>query len=320
MIVNKDIKEITQYLEELGIVDKGYFSNIAEAENRYEVMGAVCRVFKQHEDKKVEYSFNIYKDLELGLFKLENYYAKMLKLPEIDHAIFGHIDTRELEQRMAKVDWNLGAIPFPGNSRLSNAFYDLIDLVRLDDKKAIEIAEVLIVKYWSDTAMRELVNYSIGTAEYEKRMSFPLNMDTNDVEEIQAFNILDGRSVMKFENPTEQNTDVYWIKEKDGQLVTFPDFDLSGILKKLSWENPPNELTGPEIILEMMAGNRVPAIMKAGKEPVQTFIECEAENATITLYNESGKQMDLSGFVNKESTKRQSIKKPAKRKGKGRSL
>jgi hypothetical protein len=324
MIENKELSAIARYMESLGIIEERHVDALKMDERLAGFDGAICITHKQHGRQIIAYKFNIVRNYENGLYSVRDYQARMLKIPEITHGIYGGIDTMGLEKRLEKADWHIKSLPMPWDERaLSDTFYDLMQLARLDDKAAINIAETLMLKYWAHTPMENMIDMGPNRHRYEKELCFPINMEINDVDDLQAFNLLSGRSVLKFKNQDGKDTTSYWLKEKEGMLITLPEFDLSGILRKLPLRAQLNEVTGPELVLELMMGKRVSLPMVVDERIQLFFIEADPENGTLAIYDESKQKLDLPELKpEKKSTRRinQQIKSARRRPGKGRGL
>jgi hypothetical protein len=136
--------------------------------------------------------------------KLNGYEFELRKHIEIPEATVAGVDLKDLESRMARIDW--GVDWFPGNRRAfveydpQRSLVNTIarDLNILDETKGEgkDAFEKLALKFFAHTVNNKLLDHGeILKAGYEKRLI--LEPDGFPVTALQAYNLLDGRSIKK---------------------------------------------------------------------------------------------------------------------------
>lgn len=314
---NKSFEEIIKHMHFLGIVDNDYAKELLSHKLPNDST-VICVTRTSHEDKIVDYIFSILKNDD-GKFNVSDGLARMLIVPEIVHGFFDGIDTRELEKRFADVNWNKIYLPIAMNS---NVIADLITLSKSKEAAAQEIAESLKVKYWANTPLDRIFIISSEMEKFEKTMSFPIRMDSNDVYDHQVYNLLNGRSVIKFDIQEGLQTKAYWVKEEKGELLTFSDFDLAGRLRELPFADRITDVKKLEMFYDLLDGNRVSTPIKIGDLVIPAILEADPANAKIAVYDMYRKPLDIEN-IKKQTEIKRIVPKPIRpvprkpRKGKG---
>lgn len=279
---------------QLGLIDDGV-KNVLKDSERF---GGVIAIAHKHiGNDKLAVRFHIRKNDDTGVFTVDSYNAILIKIPPFRHGVFNGIDTAKLEEKLQQYEWNLGTIPLPRDGKeVSEAFFELIDLARSEDQNAADIAEKLMMKYWSETPMERFVTLCQDPSFYERRMDFPIHNNLNDVDDRQAYNLLSGRALMKFEDVKAGNPTVSWVTVAHGEFVEHPDFDLSGQLRKLAFQTPLDSSTGPEYVLELAKGNRIPAELQKGNANISVLLEADPRTSSIAIFDHMDNRLDLADF------------------------
>lgn len=293
---NKSLLEVVDHLESLGIVDKEYAQQLRMQEMS-EDAHLIGITFSKHENNKVNYMFSIAMNPENKGFEVLGCEARTLIKPEVIHDTIHGINTRELEDRFAGVQWDLKGLPLPMESKI---FSDLITLNN-SGKIGQDIAERLMIKYWHDTPMDKIFSISPIIENFIKSLKFPIRMDVNDITDKQVYNLLCGRSVMKFDIGDPLDTKSYWIKEENGKLILLKDFDISKSLNQLPFVHPQDLLQSQELLLKMSDGGRVLSNIKIGAEIVSVYIEADPSNARIAVFDKD--QNLLNETLDKQQSK-----------------
>ena len=324
---SRDLQEIGAQLKRLGLIDEDVRRELKDSDR---FGGVIAIAHKYRGNDKLLIRFHIRKNEEIGIFTLDDYNALLIKVPPYRHGVFNGIDTERLEQKLAENEWNLRTIPLPCDGKdVSETFFQVIDLVRCEDKQANDIAEKLMMKYWSETPMERLVALCPDPAVYERRMVFPVNNDLNDIDDLQAFNLLSGRAVMRFEEVEAGSPLVDWVTVVNGEFVKHSDFDVAGQLRKLAFETALDNASGPEYLLELAKGNRIPVVLKSGEEGREVLIEADPRNAVIAVFDKMERRLELNQFLVKEESDmrekkvKQNLKQPTsskRKRGKGKGI
>lgn len=301
---DKSFQGMVKHMQSLGIVDQDYADQLLAQDLPYDSM-AICVTFTKHEDRRVDYIFAIEKDRVTDQCEIRGCEAKMIGKPEIVHGVFNGIDTRELEDRFSMVDWNRNLFPMPMDGEsIANIFADLILLSKSKYIAAHDVAERLMVKYWTNTPLDRIFILSADLDQYEKKLRFPIRMDSNDLDDDQVYNLLSGRSVIKFDIREGLQTSAYWLKEEQGELLLFYDFDLAGRLNALPFAEPINDVRKLEIFYDLLDGNRLSIPLKIGGKVIPTFIEADPVDARIAVYDKDMKLINDVMLKHQAETKR----------------
>ncbi len=239
-------------------------------------------------DDLMDYHLTITQDKASGLYHPEGYQAILLQTHPIAHSVIAGIDTRELEGRLKAIDWN-GYVPRksePG-SDVFKAVVDVVNLGLWETKEAADISSRLELRYWLNTPVEQDLRIRNHINDYQKSHYFPIKNDFSDIHPNEAYNLLSGRAVLKFQEienkPGHFNS--HWKVLENGKLETLPDYDFMAALRLLPIPEIRQDITGPQIIYNFIRGDRVPVTLLDGNKTTPVFLEANPRDQSIKIYN-----------------------------------
>lgn len=254
------------------------------------------------EDSRMLYNIDWRVD-EDGFPFLKGYEATLLKTHPIDHGVFSEIDTAELEKEMAAINWNTELSELPG------LYEKILELKSSKDLNATDVAERLEARYWTGTAVSNFLQLEQYKVKFGKSHFFDLKGDISDVTSQQAYHLLSGRFIFRFEQTLTEGYKPNWFGLKENNIVgtnktkkqfrevRYEEFDLHPLLNKYGIKGIKSSSGGQAIKRNLANGDITAAIMvHAGKEyPVHLIVDADSQNLyTIT---ETGMQVPMDEFL-----------------------
>lgn len=290
MIYKTDLEELLKYLSDLHL--------IAEATKDWllrERPDAPARC-KGRTDMDEHTQINIdlvIKSQSVG-YSVDGYKIELEKIPEVAHTVSQGIDTAQLEKSLAGINWRA----IEKEQLLEDNIAGLIDEVmflRLTGSiQAQDVMDMLMLRYWSSAPVMEVLDY-IDLKQFKKSFSCELHGNANDLDAVQAYNLLEGRCVMRFYDLQHRlPSDAYWLKFEDGNFIEHPAFDINGVLQMLPLFPPLTLKQGQNLLTLLLSGQRVKVGMKVDKGIIEMEIEADAPGKDIAIFGSSGKRVTLS--------------------------
>src|SRR5699024_5526520 len=134
------------------LADLQFTGERLEAEIRKNVSQEMSSFSVKHEmeydSEKMFYDLQFRKDYQFDAYKLEGYKAIYRKSIEFEHKVINGIYTRDLEERMKKIDWNAhfnsdGKSPEnPKDEKIAKVISDLYELDAYQNMEGIKIQEL----------------------------------------------------------------------------------------------------------------------------------------------------------------------------------
>ncbi|WP_214072584.1 hypothetical protein [Mucilaginibacter sp. dw_454] len=251
-------------------------------------------------DDLMNYQLTIKRREETGELFPESYQAMLLKTHPIPHGKFGEIDTSELEKRMKGTDWqNYVQQVMAGDSKVSKIFDDVFELSLNHSHQAKDIARRLKLRYWLNTPIEKHLQVTTYAPDYEKTRHFDLKGDFSDISAREAYNLLSGRGVLKFYQKENEPTNLYthWKAIDNGKLIKLPDYDFMKLLKQLPITEMQLDRTGPQLIYDLIRGERSPVSLLKDNLLVSAFIEANPREQSLALYNSKLEKIELNEFL-----------------------
>jgi hypothetical protein len=283
-------------------------------------------------DDEMSYQVAIKRDGVSGFYYPEGYEAILLRTHPVHHGRFNDIDTQKLEQQLKEVNWNEY---MPKNTRQDDKVFrvilEVVDLAVWQNKEAQDISRRLQLRYWLHTPVEQDLNVAQYISDYQKSYYFPLNNGFADIHAREAYNLLSGRGVLKFyqqENEPD-NLCTHWKVIRGGKLATLSDFDFIKALRELPIEEINNDRTGPQLIYNLIRGERCTIHLNKDREKETGYIEVDPEKRSFKLYNANMTELNVDYYHLNDVQKQQYVKnnpakitpaKKSKGKNKGRSL
>ena len=247
--------------------------------------------------------------------KLTGFEATLRHVPTIEHGIFRGIDTAVLEENMRRINWRRGEkndpepnSPPEDGALLSDVFGKLNELSASDNPNVRRLADSLKVKYWSDTQMAIASDLAEIIPQFEKTHFFKVDGKFDDITAKDAYNLLSSRSVMKFEQVSQDNFVAYWLAlepSKQGlQLVRYDAFDLAESVKGLPLLEPSQK--GFDLYQSVIEGNPVFAHVLIDGKRVMVSLSADPKNKDVVLRDERGNSLPLEPLrMSQKESKRQ---------------
>lgn len=248
-------------------------------------------------DDEMSYQLRIKKDDTTGSYHPEGYQAVLLKTHPVPHGTFGGIDTLQLEQHLKGVNWNAYSKKALEDPKILGIVTDVIDLAAWQHSRdAKDISARLQLRYWLHTPVEQEFNIAQHIHAYEKRAYFPLNNGLSDIHAREAYNLLSDRAVLKFyQLKDDPNTFFsHWKAFTNGELKTYPAYDLMKVLKSLSIEEINHDRTGPQLIYDLVRGERVRAVLNKDDVALRSvYLEAEPRRQTMNLYDSNLQPLNI---------------------------
>jgi hypothetical protein len=268
-------------------------------------------------DDEMSYQLTIKRDGASGLYYPEGYEATLLKTHPVPHGHFDGIDTLKLEQRLKEVNWNEY---IPKSTRQDDKAFkvilDVVDLAVWQNKEAQDISKRLQLRYWLHTPVEQDLNVAQDISHYQKTHYFELNKGLDDMQIRAAYNLLSGRSVLKFIQGEPRSFHGHWKKLVNGRLETFPDFDFMAPLKALPLKEVKENRIDTLFIYKLISGDQMNVHLEKDNMPM--YLHVNAADQKIQLYDDEWliRQQRITDQPQKKTSKtpiRQ--KKPGRNKG-----
>jgi len=160
--------------------------------------------YRDFDNSRVLYEPELRRD-ELGLPYLFAYNATLLETHPIKHGVYGHIDTETIEDCLKDGKWLTDPALF------SDLLAQLTELSVCGNSIAKDIAQRLETRYLMGTSATRHINVDWLLKRFGKSHYFRCDQQgLSDVSLIQAYNLMSGRPVLRFE-ATEPNVYTgYW--------------------------------------------------------------------------------------------------------------
>jgi hypothetical protein len=271
-------------------------------------------------DDLMDYQLTIKRRQETGELYPESYQATLLKTHPVPHRRFGQIDTLDLEKRIKGVDWDKYVRDTSANEKeIASISEDIFELGVSRNSDARDIARRLQMRYWLHTPIEQYLTFGKYVGDYEKTHQFTLNNDFSDISAREAYNLLSGRGVLKFYQKENEPGNLYthWKVIDEGQLKTLLDYDFMKMLKQLPLAEMQIDRTGPQLIYDLIRGERPAVTLLKDNRQVPAFVEADPREQSLNLYSRDLQKLDLNEFLPKESRQ---IKQPPKITGPKRKL
>lgn len=324
MIREKDLPTLVSYMETLGLTDPVARDTINFNPEREGVV--FQKVQRREKGEFVMFQSVVSLNKDLGMFELHGFRALIFNTPEVRHGIYRLVDTRDLEKRMAAMDWDNAEktnVFFKTDGEVAKIFKDLQKLIELNSKASLDAAEHLMLRYWKGTAMEIFIARNPKLSLYEDQMYFELNGDHKDINAAQAYRLLHGRGIFLLEK-LDGNAEGYWLVIQGDKLERLPDYDLTGLLREMPFKDPLYELGTIERALKLSNGEIIPETLVIGSKEVEVFIAADPVNTSIVVFDLNANQLDLEVILGKkegsilikdDQKTNQKDRKPGKRPG-----
>lgn len=239
-----------------------------------------------------------------GLPYLHGYEAMLLVTHPIPHARFRDIDTKNLEDRLKRGEWNSDM------DELSAIFGQLVELTSIGDDRASDIAARLEARYWLGKSVSSHINVDRLKERFTRRHYFEITGTISDIIAKQAYNLLCGRAIIRFKqiNPCQRDGYWFWLEALDDSKTTR---DYETVLSH-EWFNP--ELTMKKLPIDLTASKRAKDIIVQGLidgdlthanitvngKDIPVFLSVNPRKKTIEIYDMDRKELDVGELVSQE--------------------
>lgn len=237
---------------------------------------------------EMSWQLTIVMDKEAGLYYPQGYLATLLQTHPVPHAVFGKTNTEELEQRMKATDWHKyehGTVVL--DKKASGIIDDVFSLMGNPDKQAQDIARRLQLRYWLHTPVEQQWNVAQYAPGYERKHFFDLGDGLSDMHAKEAYNLLCGRSVLKFymKENDQDNFYSHWKMMQGDTLATFPDFDIMTPLRALPLRELGDPSKGPQLVYDLIRGDKV--VVHLNKDNIPMYLHVNAAEKCLQLYDDN---------------------------------
>lgn len=266
--------------------------------------------------------------------KISSFLSTLRHIPPIVHGVYNTIDTHELEIRLAGIDWSKssgddGVLLGQQLAAIPELFAGFMKLRTGCDENAIQAAHRLMTKYWSNSLAEDYVNIADIRKQFEKTKLFYVDGALSDISLKDAYNLLSGRYVLKFEETHPNVFTGHWIglssADSNGQMMleTYPDFDLRKLYRKLPLLDIKSSAHSLEILHAMVAGELVQVTVDFQGNNIAVYPKVDPVSQKIELLDQEGNQLPDTAFlpvakqkIAKQPDKGKKPPKPGKSRGK----
>lgn len=244
-------------------------------------------------------------ELRLDAFSLPylyGYTATLLETHPIHHGIYEQIDTEQLEGQLKEGKWLTDAVLF------SQLYARITELSVCGNSSAKDIAQRLEARYWLGTTVDRCVNGDLLRKKFGRKHFFHCGQQgVSNVSLLQAYNLMSGRPVLRFEETKPTVYTGYWFGLKrfqkplismDRELVWFEEKRYPGFVPHLLLRNLPIkdiEQEGSEMLLvqQLVNGGFAHTVIKIAGEKRSCQICADAENNRLRLFNAKSQEFSL---------------------------
>lgn len=289
MIYKTDLKELLDYLQSLHLVSEESCRWLLKQSPQLPINYNRPIEFDEYTKGNVTLFINF----EQGGYRIDKYKIELVKIPEVEHVVCLGIDTAQLEQKLASVNWHAVEKVQLLEDGIAVILDDVMLLRLAGSGQAQDVIDMLMLKYWYSAPVMEVMDF-INLDQYKTSFTSEINGDINDIEIVQARNLLEGRCLMRFYNYIPGiSADAYWLKLEHGKFVEYPAFNVNDALIELPIFPSLDEITMPRLRAFLLSGHRENVPMKIGGKIVDAWIEVDAPASCIAVYDAGGKRLDL---------------------------
>jgi hypothetical protein len=123
---------------------------------------------------------------------------------------------------------------------------------------------------------------------------FPFRDSLTDITVQDAYHLLQGRAVMKFNAEDDSRAlphKCYWTALKNGKLREIPEYDFSSQLIAMGIQELSSARTGPPLLYDFMAGERVGVHLNGYMGLTRGYVQADPLNKGIRLFDENHREV-----------------------------
>ena len=302
----QDLPAFVAYLADIGFLDKEQAEGILQLPT-FEVRE--LRQRSHYGPDTMLFRMEVEQNPQTGALTAAGYQATLLQL-SFAHGTYEGINTRQLERELVKYNWDAAGREHYDNSDVSETFSQLVALSQSTDPSARLVSGMLMLRHWSNTELEPFTAGLVDRSQYERRTFFPLEDPMQDVTVDEAHSLLSGRAVLRtvYDQAGSQHK-MQWHTLEGDTLKAWPMFDIAGILRNLPFARPLDDNTGPEMIVHLAKGERVPVevFVKDVRTPAE--LEVDAAGGTLAVYRQDGVRLDTAELLAQGPRQEQPAKK-----------
>lgn len=251
------------------------------------------------EEGVVTYTIPVVWDPEIERYSIENFTASLVRYQPILHGVYAEVDTEELEQKMAAVDWDNEFAHYTEGEEDPRFIPEIEEIVSIlqyqltKDPDGKKTAAQLQAKYWPGSPDFEGM-MSSEAWDYIKEQPIVKSQFGNDIHTSEAYNLLCGRSIA-----ASWDAEGIWLRldfdlitnagHPKVQFVSYSKQELETILRV--YPIPTGEID--RICEGMLHGDIVSTRLLTGP---QIRLAADPKNKTIKFFTEDLTAMDLSNL------------------------
>jgi hypothetical protein len=236
---------------------------------------------------KLQYTVSViaHPDLELRGFTATLYRVSDL----LNERFISEMDLNDLYKALNNTDWYLTDNNVEATT-LHSTYLHVLE--GINTMQAIA-ATALLVNYWVGTPQQEFLYNLPELRSISSSYYFPVNNSLNDFTASQAYNIVAGRAVLKFQNVVTDPSSFFgvWKELKNGKLVDIPSFSLDDILEKYEVKEYRDEIKGQRLIYDLLNGDKVACHIPGPEGDRKVFIAADPSNNDLNLYQPDGTRL-----------------------------
>ncbi|MDX3917008.1 MAG: hypothetical protein QHC79_25930 [Pseudosphingobacterium sp.] len=231
---------------------------------------------RNNPDGNISYSIPV--DLVGGKPEADHIEATITPHPPLDHGVFNGVNTSELDMKMSMIDWHndtLFEIIDEENDDCPHLLPEIDDLLGQvlkveNDPEGRDIADKLMLKYWTDADFLDSFILPGAWKQLEDRPSFSANFPLG-FQAKAIFNLLCGRNVLLADQEKREKDGTIWIR-----LIVNKGYC------------PREYLSGPTKE-ELMRDLRMLPLVETDREETLNDL-CQGERPVVTLQTVKGNQ------------------------------
>lgn len=294
MIQEKELKEIPETLDRIGITEPELWADIKTMEH-----GTRMVKLMRSDMESVRIVADLNRNENLGVYSFEGYKASVLPFPDIQHGIYAGIDTKQLDNAMKDINWTviIPSIHFH-EGQIRDILQSVAKLLGSGRPEGTKAGESLMLKHLSYTPLENFLVPMQLRDKLETTAFITVNNDNQDLDVLEAISVLSGRGVAKPLDASHPTGELCWLAFEGGEIRKFPDFDLDTKVLQLPFRKMPDLSERAGIIADLSKGNRVEGEFGLHGRNFSALYQADPVNAEIALFDLHNRKLELGELRN----------------------
>ncbi|GEM_PF-3147451 len=289
MIQEKELERIPKCLDDMELVPLELWRSI-----NHNVIEAGITGFARNDEDSISFKIKIKHDDLTNGYVLEGYSATLLHVGEISHQYVNGVDTALIEDAIKKFDWQkITPVMLKEQPEAAKMMDRLLELHGTNDQRGMDIAMLLVMKYFVGTPLGLVFDFPESKKNYETSLFIDLNGNGHDLNLKDAYRLLCGRGVARSVTPDGKSDTLCWMTMENGKVVKVDDFNVVKCISALPFHQPRSVLQLAEDIAEMTAGNQCFGKFRIDSSTFHAYYEPDPLNGTIALRDLKQNKLNL---------------------------